>query len=176
MAWGNLIPRPGIEPMSPVLAGRFLTTEVDFYNSSLLWNGKKMLHRITLELNEIMYNVWCKVTAYKYYLLLYFKVCGKMQFLCCVFFFFFWLIHVCINNRKHRLLNRGFPGGISGKEPTCQCRRHKRHRFSPWVGKVPWRRKWQPTPVFLPGESHGQKNLVDYSPYSHTELDVTEVT
>ena len=46
-----------------------------------------------------------------------------------------------------------FPGGTSGKEHTCQCRRHKRHRFDPWVGKIPWRRAWQPTPVFLPGES-----------------------
>jgi len=57
----------------------------------------------------------------------------------------------------------------SGKEPTCQCRRHKRYRFSPWVGKIPWRgipwrREWQPTPVFLPGESHGQRSLMGYSP------------
>ena len=42
------------------------------------------------------------------------------------------------------------------------------------VGKIPWRREWQPTPVFLPGESHGQRNLVDYSPRGHKELDVTE--
>ena len=47
----------------------------------------------------------------------------------------------------------GFPAGTRGKEPACQCRRHKRHRFHPWVGKIPWRRAWQPTPVFLPGES-----------------------
>ena len=53
----------------------------------------------------------------------------------------------------------GFPGGTSGKEPTCQCRRFKRREFDPWVGKLPWRREWQPTPVFLPGESHGQKSL-----------------
>ena len=47
----------------------------------------------------------------------------------------------------------GFPGGTSGKEPACQCRRHKRCGFDPWVGKIPWRSKWQPTPVFLLGES-----------------------
>ena len=47
----------------------------------------------------------------------------------------------------------GFPGGVSGKEPACQCRRRKRHRFDSWVRKIPWRRMWQPTPVFLPGES-----------------------
>ena len=43
------------------------------------------------------------------------------------------------------------------KEPTCHCRRHKRHRFKPWVGKIPWRRAWQPTPVLLPGESPWRK-------------------
>ena len=52
---------------------------------------------------------------------------------------------------------QGFPGGTSGKEPACQCKRHKRCRFNPWVGKIPWRRAWQPTPVFLPGEPHGQR-------------------
>ena len=46
-------------------------------------------------------------------------------------------------------------GGTSGKGPACQCRRHKRLEFKPWVGKIPWRKKCQPTPVFLPGESHG---------------------
>ena len=55
-------------------------------------------------------------------------------------------------------------GDISDKEPTCQCGRHKRLRFSPWVWKIPWRRTWQPTLVFLPGNSHWQRNLVSYSP------------
>ena len=53
---------------------------------------------------------------------------------------------------------------ISLEEPTCQCRRHKRHGFNPWVRKIPWRSSWQPTSVFLPGESHGQKSLAGYSP------------
>ena len=44
----------------------------------------------------------------------------------------------------------------------------------PWVRKIPWRREWQPTPVFLPGESHGQSSLVGYSPWGHKELDMTE--
>ena len=47
----------------------------------------------------------------------------------------------------------GFSSGTSGQEPACQCRRHKRHGFDPWVGKIPWRRAWQPIPAFLPGES-----------------------
>jgi len=62
------------------------------------------------------------------------------------------------------LIRLGFPGGTSGKEPACQCRRRKRCRSNPWVGKIPWRRAWQPTLVFLPGESHGQRSLVGYSP------------
>ena len=70
--------------------------------------------------------------------------------------------------------NKGFPGGTSGKESVCQCRRHKRCGFSRWVGKIPWRRKWQPTPVFLPGESHGQRSLVGYSPWGRKVLDTTE--
>ena len=61
-------------------------------------------------------------------------------------------------------------GGASGKEPTCKCRRHKTHGFSPWVGKIPQRRAWQPTPVFLPGESHGQRSLVGYSPWGRKRV------
>ena len=56
------------------------------------------------------------------------------------------------------------PCGSNGKECACQCRRC---RFSPWVRKILWRRQWQPTPVFLPGESHGLRNLVGYSAWSH---------
>ena len=66
--------------------------------------------------------------------------------------------------------------GASGKEPSCQCRRHGRHRFSPWVRKISWRTAWQPSPVFLPGQRHGQKSLVGYSPQGRTESEMTEVT
>ena len=51
---------------------------------------------------------------------------------------------------------------------------HKRHRFNPWVVKIPWSRKWLPTPVFLPGKSHGQRSLAGYSPWGCKELDITE--
>ena len=67
----------------------------------------------------------------------------------------------------------GFPGGASGKEPTCQCRRHQ---FNSWVRKIPWRRAWQSTSVFLPRESHGQRRLEGYSPWAYKELDITKVT
>ena len=63
---------------------------------------------------------------------------------------------------------------FSGKEPACQGRRHKRHGFDPCVSKIPWRRAQQPTPAFLPGESHGQRSLVGYSPRGHKESDTTE--
>ena len=65
----------------------------------------------------------------------------------------------------HRL-----PGGTSGKEPTGQMQEIQ----ETWVGKIPCRRKWQPTPVFLPGESHGQRSLVGYSPWGCKESDKTE--
>ena len=67
-----------------------------------------------------------------------------------------------------------FPSGASGKEPTCQCRRLKRHRFDPWVGKISWRWAWQPMPVLLPGESHGQRSLAGYSPQGHKESGTAE--
>ena len=62
------------------------------------------------------------------------------------------------------LVLTGFPGGPSGKEPTCQSRRHKICEFDLWIRKILWRRVWKPTPVFLPGEPHGQKSLVGYGP------------
>ena len=68
----------------------------------------------------------------------------------------------------------GLPGGTSGKEFSYQCRRCQRHGFDSWVGKIPWRRKWHPTPVFLPGESHGQRSLADCCPWGHRESDTTE--
>ena len=68
----------------------------------------------------------------------------------------------------------GFPSGTSGTEPTCQRRRCKRRRFSPWVRKIPWRRAWQPTPVFSPRESHGQRSLAGYSPWDCKESDMTK--
>ena len=68
----------------------------------------------------------------------------------------------------------GFPDGSSGKEHTC--RKHKRCGFDPWVRKIPWRRSRQPTPVFVPGESHGQRSLAGSSPWGRKESDKTEAT
>ena len=63
----------------------------------------------------------------------------------------------------------GFPGGASGKEPVCPWRRCKRFGFHPWVGKIPWRRIWQPSPVFLPGEFHRWRSLMGYNRQGHKE-------
>ena len=72
------------------------------------------------------------------------------------------LEHVCVS-----MESVGLPMWLSGKESACRCRRCG---FDPWVRKIPgirkipWRKKWQPTPVSLPGESHGQRSLMSYSP------------
>ena len=61
-------------------------------------------------------------------------------------------------------------GGSVGKESTCNARerlQYRRPRFDPWVRKIPWRRKWQPTSVFLPGKFHEQRRLAGYSPWGH---------
>ena len=62
------------------------------------------------------------------------------------------------------------------KNPSANAGNKKRCRLDPWVRKIPWSRKWQPTPIFLPGESHGQRSLVGYIPWGHKELDMIEVT
>ena len=84
-----------------------------------------------------------------------------MSFL--VFMFFDLNIWVC---RLPRLL--------SSKESACQCRRRRKRGFNPWISKIPWRRKWQPIPLFLPEKSHGQSSLTVYSPWGRKELDMTE--
>ena len=84
----------------------------------------------------------------------------------------------CWGHRKQRTLdiniflnaNYGLPWWLSSKEFAWQFRRC---RFDPWIGKIPWRRKWQPTPVFLPGRSHGQRNLRGYSLWALKESDPT---
>ena len=64
-----------------------------------------------------------------------------------------------------------FPGGSDGKASACNG---GRAGFNPWIGKVPWRRKWQPTLVLLPGKSHGRRSLVGYSPWGCKESDTNK--
>ena len=75
--------------------------------------------------------------------------------------------------RVYLIVYLGFPGGSVVKNPPANVG-DAGDRFHPWVSETPWRRKWQPTPVFLPGESHGQRSLRGYSPWSHKNLDTTE--
>ena len=81
---------------------------------------------------------------------------------------------LALNQHYITLLNIGFPGGTSGKESACQCRRCNRCWFDPWVGKIPWRRAWHPTPVSLPGKFHGLRSLAGYRPWGRKELDMTD--
>jgi len=71
----------------------------------------------------------------------------------------FWAYWADLGQRiKHLNLPKSIvdaPGGTGGKDPACQCSRHKRCGFDPWVRKIFWRREWQPNPIFLPGESTG---------------------
>ena len=79
----------------------------------------------------------------------------------------------CQGSRSHM---SWLPRWLRGKESACQCKRHRRCRFEPWVRKVPWRRKWQPTLVFLPVKSHGPRSLVGYSPWGCKESNTTKAT
>ena len=74
-------------------------------------------------------------------------------------------------SRGLELVVLGFPGGSDGKKSACIV---GEPGFDPWVGKIPWRRAWQPTPVFLPGESQGHRSLEDCCPKRHKESDTTE--
>ena len=83
-------------------------------------------------------------------------------------------LYICTYTHIHMYTytytNTGFPDGASGKESACQYRRCNRCGFSPWIKKIPWRRKWQPTSVSLPEKFHSS------SPYGHKDLDNTECT
>ena len=76
----------------------------------------------------------------------------------------------CTNKHPYMQKSGGFLGGPMVKESTFQCRRLV---FDSSIGKILWRRNWHPTPVFLPGKSHGQRSLVGCSPWGHKELDTT---
>ena len=69
-------------------------------------------------------------------------------------------MYVCI------CIHMGIPRWFSSRESDCQCRRHRKCGFDLWVSKIPWRRKWQPTPIFLPGESQGQRIPAGYGPWN----------
>ena len=151
---------PGIEPGSPTLAGGFLTTELP----------RKFVFKHTSILNDSYYFCYSGL----FYLFIY-------TFVKCLFSFLNWstvglqyhvnfkytvkwfsYMYKCISNYLSIYL-WGFPSGTSDQEPACQCRRCKRCRFHPQVVKIPWKRAWQSTLVFLLRESYGQRSLAGYS-------------
>ena len=79
------------------------------------------------------------------------------------------LIHKVIFFNSSPVLHKRLPQCLSSKRICLQCKRDRRLRFDSWFGKIPWRRKWQPIPVFLPGKFRGQWSLAGYSPWCHKE-------
>ena len=122
-----------------------------------------------MNLNFLIILQWTTINAIK-------SICWRKQNICmlmCMLWYVYAFIYTYICNYTHI---KSFPGGASGKESACQCKGHKRAQFDPWVGKIPRRRKWQPTPLFLLGECHRQRSLEGYSPWGCKEVDTTEVT
>ena len=89
----------------------------------------------------------------------------------------FQSFYLVIKHTKYRVihairsyLERAFQVVLMVKNLPANAGDHRRHRFDPWVGKIPWSRNQQPTPTFLPGESHGQRSLLGYSPGGHRRV------
>ena len=253
LACGILVPRPGIEPMSPALHGGFLTTGPPGRSPTLLIGHSKdtiinvsIIKGLRLQSIPVSY-VAIKISHLGVDVQLLFRDCSsnwhswrkwseltviqscptlcnpmsytvhgtfQARILECVAFPFSrvssqprsptllveslpsWVnreasIEQCIVNYLYVALDFWvecfklnfpsathdsweFPRWCSSKESACHCRRHRRRGFNPKVNKIPRRRKWQPTPVFLPVESSGQWSLVGYSPWGHKESDMTE--
>ena len=128
------------------------------------------MHALPYLSSQSLYGIYCCVSWKQFNLvnLLYIQQSVYMAFLWASFFFltFYFILE---SSWLTELL-----GSSAGKESTCQCRRCKRCGFNPWVRMIPWRRKWQPTPVFLPGKFHRQRSLAGYSPWLCKESDTTE--
>ena len=91
----------------------------------------------------------------------------KLTYVCvcvCVCVYIYIYIYICRTSQVALVL-KNLPANAGDV---------KRHGFNPWAGEIPWSGAWQPTPIFLPAESHGQRNLVGYNPWDHKELDTTE--
>ena len=80
------------------------------------------------------------------------------------------------DNTYEVIIRGGLPRWCNSKESAYQCRRYTQCGFEPWVGKIPWSKKWQPTPILLPEKFHGQRSLLGYSLWGCKEVDITELT
>ena len=140
------LPDPEIKPeplVSPVLAGGFFTTAAHGIRQAGYHGAKHhpgLLQVLELPLPEAQDRFILKLYASDTSLILL-------------------PVLIRTSELKQGSLRKGLPWWLSDKESACQC---KRCRFDLWVGKIPWKRKWQPTPVFLPGKSHGQRSLAGY--------------
>ena len=143
------LPNPGIKLASPALAGRFFTTGPPGKPSGIFATTRDC-----------------------------FSINNRQNFRTAILFLVTSLILVIHDNATHlRSTHHVFhvsPKGPLGLRRLSVCLHCRRPGFDPWVGKIPWRRKWHPTPVLLPGKSHGWKSLVGYSPWSHKESNTTE--
>ena len=90
--------------------------------------------------------------------------------ICCCLFLFLLLDSYFFQFLLEYSWFTGLPRWLSVEKSICLCRRHRICRFDTWVRNIPWRREWHPTPVFLPGESHGQRSQAGYSPWGNKEL------
>ena len=94
---------------------------------------------------------------------------------CLLIIYFSMYLYIYVNPKLliylSPLVTIGLPWWLRWQNVCLQCGRPE---FNPWVRNILWRRKWHPTPVFLPGESHGRRSLVGYSPWGRKELDMTE--
>ena len=104
--------------------------------------------------------------SYYGYLNYFFTNCPKKQHI-------YFLRNICFQ-KKILLIYNLFLGASLVAQMVKVCLQCRWHRFNPWVRKIPWRKKWQHTPVLLPGKFHGLRSLVVYSPWGHKESDTTE--
>ena len=117
-----------------------------------------------------------KIVVFTQVLLSTSKVTGCWQNSCLLMLS---MLSSLLSNKQQKIsvsntFNQGISGGPSGKESTCQCRICRKYRLQSWVGKIPWRKKWQGSPVFSTIKSHGQRSLLGYSPWGRKESDMTK--
>ena len=141
----------------------FLCTKRERYVNKNQWNLESDKHRLSPGSSTFSWNrdgsLWSLCNTHQPYVVRF------------IIIIIIWLCGITFTMGV-----KGLPNDASGKESTCQCRRRKRPGFNSWVRKIPWRRAWQPTPVFSPGELHGLRSLEGYSLIGSQESDMTEAT
>ena len=148
-----------------------------WFQSNILGRGEnytvEVFHYFKLLLYLTFHANGSMATMKKYiYMCVCVCVCVCVHIHIYVYIYTYICVCVCVCVCVYDFL--GLVRWLSGKELACQCRRLRSYKFDPWVGKIPWSRKWQPAPILLPGKLHGQWSLVHYSPWGHREVDTTE--